>query len=256
MKKILLVGKFSKAVQNLNEGLSGTFNVQLCADSIELVEGMMKMVKPDMVLFCVMELENLNTKVFDFLHASYADIPVLLIGTKEGCSKYQKYFGNKQFVCLLRPVTKEILLDKCYELLNMQKQNVEIKELKMEQEEKVQKHILVVDDSALTLRSVKAMLSEKYQVSVATSGEQAMKSIKKKCPDLILLDYEMPECDGRMTLEMIRADKEIQDIPVIFLTGMADKEHIASVLRLNPAGYFLKPPEREKLLTAIEKILN
>lgn len=55
---------------------------------------------------------------------------------------------------------------------------------------------------------------------------------------------------------MIRADEKFKDIPVIFLTGVADKEHIAAVLKLKPNGYFLKPPEREKLLNSIEKILD
>lgn len=48
----------------------------------------------------------------------------------------------------------------------------------------------------------------------------------------------------------------MQDIPVIFLTGVADKEHITAVLRLNPAGYFLKPLEKEKLLEAVDKIFG
>lgn len=116
--------------------------------------------------------------------------------------------------------------------------------------------ILVVDDSPVTLRGMKAMLDKDYEVSVATSGEQALKSIKKKRPDLVLLDYEMPGLDGRETLEKIREDEEISDIPVIFLTGVADKEHIAAVLKLGPAGYMLKPAEKEKLMGTIENALK
>lgn len=51
------------------------------------------------------------------------------------------------------------------------------------------------------------MLDQKYSVAVAVSGAQAMASIGKKKPDLILLDYEMPVCDGRMTMEMIRKEE-------------------------------------------------
>ena len=80
--------------------------------------------------------------------------------------------------------------------------------------------------------------------------------IAKKHPDLILLDYEMPEMNGKMTLEKIREDASMADIPVIFLTAVADKEHITAVLRLNPAGYFLKPLEKEKLLEAVDKIFG
>ena len=72
----------------------------------------------------------------------------------------------------------------------------------------------------------------------------------------ILLDYEMPVCDGRMTLEMIRADEEMKDIPVVFLTAINDRANIEAVLKLKPAGYFLKPPVKDHLLGEIEKILH
>lgn len=100
------------------------------------------------------------------------------------------------------------------------------------------------------------MLEDTYEVALAISGAQAMTSIGKKRPDLILLDYEMPVCDGKMTLEMIRADEELTSIPVVFLTAINNRENIEAVLKLKPAGYFLKPPVKERLLQEIEKILN
>lgn len=83
-----------------------------------------------------------------------------------------------------------------------------------------------------------------------------MTSIGKKRPDLILLDYEMPVCDGKMTLEMIRADEDLTSIPVVFLTAVNDRANIEAVLKLKPAGYFLKPPVKGRLLAEIEKILR
>ena len=116
--------------------------------------------------------------------------------------------------------------------------------------------ILVVDDNGTTLRTMKAMLEDTYEVAVAISGAQAMTSIGKKRPDLILLDYEMPICDGKMTLEMIRADDDMKNIPVVFLTAVNDRANIESVLKLKPAGYFLKPAVKDRLLAEIEKILS
>ena len=82
-----------------------------------------------------------------------------------------------------------------------------------------------------------------------------MKQAKKKAPDLILLDYEMPEWDGRRTLEEIRNDEKLKDTPVVFLTAVADKAHIAAVLELKPSGYLLKPIEQQTLMDTIEKAL-
>ena len=73
---------------------------------------------------------------------------------------------------------------------------------------------------------------------------------------MILLDYEMPVCDGKMTLEMIRADEDLTSIPVVFLTAVNDRANIEAVLKLKPAGYFLKPPVKDRLLLEIDKILS
>ena len=64
-------------------------------------------------------------------------------------------------------------------------------------------HILVVDDSAIVLRNIKSILDKNYSVAVAPSGVHAFMSIGKKMPDLILLDYEMPEMNGRQVFEKL-----------------------------------------------------
>ncbi|MBQ9565070.1 MAG: response regulator [Synergistaceae bacterium] len=118
------------------------------------------------------------------------------------------------------------------------------------------KKILAVDDNGPTLRVIKAMLeSESYDVTIVNSGMNAMKAIGKSRPDLVLLDYEMPVCDGRQVFEMIRADEEIKNIPVVFLTGVNDREHIEPILALRPAGYLLKPLDKRKLLETIGNAL-
>lgn len=258
MKKILLIGKLDKIVQNLNESLSEKFHVQLCSESIELVRGMMKIAKPDMVIICSINKNDIHSDIFQLLSSNaYSYIPVLVVGTREGCNKFQEYYEKYQFEYLIRPISRETLLKKCQERLKLVKASENDKDSQINNEPEVEKkRILIVDDSALSLRSAKAILDKKFSVTVATSGKQAMIALQKKRPDLILLDYEMPEWDGKTTLEKIRQEKELQDIPVIFLTGVADKEHITAVLRLNPAGYFLKPLEKEKLLEAVDKIFG
>ncbi len=105
--------------------------------------------------------------------------------------------------------------------------------------------ILVVDDSGLILQAMKELLGKDYDVATATSGMSAIRCIMLDRPDLVLLDYEMPVCDGSQVLEMIRSEKDFTDIPVIFLTGRTDRESVQKVLALKPAGYLLKaqPPE-------------
>ena len=75
---------------------------------------------------------------------------------------------------------------------------------------------------------------------MAESGVAAIRTITLNRPDLVLLDYEMPVCDGRQTLEMLRSDPAFADLPVIFLTGRSDPESVRNVMSLKPAGYLLK----------------
>lgn len=100
--------------------------------------------------------------------------------------------------------------------------------------------ILVVDDSDVALQFMKELLEKDYDVSVAKSGLSAIRCITLDRPNLVLLDYEMPVCDGSQVLEMIRSEEDFADIPVIFLTSTVDKERINKIIPLKPNGYLLK----------------
>ena len=83
-------------------------------------------------------------------------------------------------------------------------------------------------------------MAKDYDVSEVGSGISAFRSITLDRPDLILLDYEMPVCDGVHVLEMLHSEKEFADIPVIFLTCKDDRESVQKVLSLKADGYLLK----------------
>lgn len=100
--------------------------------------------------------------------------------------------------------------------------------------------ILVVDDSLTIREGMRQLLMEDYEIAVAESGVAAIRTITLNQPDLVLLDYEMPVCDGRQTLEMLRSEKAFEDIPVMFLTGRRDPESMIKVMPLKPAGYLIK----------------
>ena len=96
---------------------------------------------------------------------------------------------------------------------------------------------------------MKRLLTSDYEVSDVSSGVAAIRAITLDKPDLVLLDYEMPVCDGRHVLEMLRSEKEFADIPVIFLTTRDDHESVKKVLALKANGYllkYLKPTEIKK----------
>lgn len=125
-----------------------------------------------------------------------------------------------------------------------------LKENKEWEEQK--KRILVVDDSDFLRQAMVKLLAKDYNVIEAASSVAAIQSIVLNRPDLVLLDYEMPVCDGRQTLEMIRSEKTIASIPVIFLTGRGDRESVKKVMALKPEGYLLKTMPEEDIKKAID----
>lgn len=256
MKKVLLIGELNQTVSNLNNYLIDYYYTQVCTANAELVQGMTKVINPSIAIICLVGMEQLDVKILDFFREEKPDVPVLLIGTGEECRQYKQYFSEDQFDFILRPTNQTVLLEKCSEKLKTKGRDGEEEIVPVQPVKRRIKHILIVDDSAVSLRSIKSILDKKYDITVTMSGEKAVPLAKKLLPDLILLDYDMPGWNGKKTLEKIRNEEDIMDIPVMFLTGVSDKEHISAVLGLNPAGYLLKPIDQKKLLDMIEDLIG
>lgn len=124
--------------------------------------------------------------------------------------------------------------------------------LEHEKEGNDKKKILVVDDSAVILQAMKELFGREYEVATAKSGVAAIRSMTLDKPDLVLLDYEMPICNGQQIMEMIRAEEAFLDLPVIFLTSTVDKDRIQKLLPLKPAGYLLKTTKPLEIKGAVD----
>lgn len=114
------------------------------------------------------------------------------------------------------------------------------------------KKLLIVDDSMLVQEAMKRLFALEYEVSAASSGLAAIRCITLNRPDLILLDYEMPVCDGGQVLEMIQAEEDFANIPVFFLTGRVDKETVKKVIALKPTGYLVKTQNLSEIKKGID----
>lgn len=106
----------------------------------------------------------------------------------------------------------------------------------------IKARLLIIDDSIESLSVLSELLLPNYQVQVATSGEVGLRLANSQPkPDLILLDVMMPGQDGYAVLARLRAVDLTQDIPVIFLTAMAEAEDVDRGLQLGAADYITKP---------------
>jgi putative two-component system response regulator len=88
----------------------------------------------------------------------------------------------------------------------------------------LQKLVFVVDDNDSNLTMAAAALENDFRVLTMPSAEKMFSLLEKVCPDLILLDVEMPTLNGVDALLKLKADSKRNDIPVVFLTGLSEEE--------------------------------
>jgi len=111
---------------------------------------------------------------------------------------------------------------------------------------------LVVDDSPETLRLLTdALDSAGMTVMVALDGAAAMRIVDQITPDIILLDAIMPGMDGFETCRRLKRDAGLSNVPVIFMTGLAETQHIVSGLEAGGVDYVTKPIVIEEMLARI-----
>ena len=196
-----------------------------------------------------------------YMDESILERPDLMIYLKDKCNDDEKKLiligSPADFAVVNEYISDNFLAGKLERPIDMQQLIGLLKGVQTTaQEANDKKSVLIVDDDATYLRTVRDWLKDKYKVYMANSGIQALTWLAKNHADLVLLDYMMPVASGPEILEMIRSEEFSRDIPVIFLTSKSDKESVKNVMKLNPQGYLLKSISKEVLRSEIEKYFN
>lgn len=285
--KALITGKNGSVISDFFAQMNDDFEVLTTSDRYEDILGHVKYFMPDVFVFCIanetrdnmMRMINIKHKLAD------SRIPFVLVGSEEDCLEFDRIAINVADLTLVKPMSASVIQKKLCTFLDgwhpaarqasepqegflfadrspvagalfaqnnyMNQEEVNLKPLQPKR-----KHILVVDDAPMMLKTIKEHLHNEYDVATAVNGAIAMKFLEKKNTDLILLDFEMPVENGPAVLEKLRANLATRDIPVIFLTGVSEREKIQEALAMKPQGYLLKPIDRDKLLDVIHKVLK
>lgn len=117
--------------------------------------------------------------------------------------------------------------------------------------------VLLVDDDPDILDVLEITLSEEnFEISKATNGEEAMKIIRSKPLDLVLLDYNMPKMNGREVCAAVKKDILLRHLPIIMVTGRGEVEDKVGGIDAGADDYIVKPFEPKELLAHIRMILR
>jgi DNA-binding response OmpR family regulator/DNA-binding CsgD family transcriptional regulator len=109
--------------------------------------------------------------------------------------------------------------------------------------------VLVIDDSIESIHMLNDVLEEAdFTVLVALEGSQALTITKNIKPDIILLDAIMPNMDGFETCKQLKLNPQLVDVPIIFMTGLSDTEHVVMGLTAGGVDYVTKPINADELI--------
>ena len=109
--------------------------------------------------------------------------------------------------------------------------------------------VLVVDDAIDSIHMLNDVLEEShFTVLVALEGAQALTITKNIRPDIILLDAIMPNMDGFETCRQLKLNPQLADVPIIFMTGLSDTEHVVMGLNAGGVDYVTKPINSDELI--------
>ncbi|MBF0381369.1 MAG: two-component system response regulator [Magnetococcales bacterium] len=122
---------------------------------------------------------------------------------------------------------------------------------------KLQKTVLVVDDTPENLHVLKELLSPFYRIQIAVNGRLAIKiALSPVKPDLILLDIMMPDMDGYEVCRHLKKDERTRDIPILFVTAKSGVDDETKGFELGAADYLIKPISPPVVLARVNTHLS
>ncbi|MBQ1547025.1 MAG: response regulator [Lachnospiraceae bacterium] len=265
--KVLVTGANKKLINDICKHLEADrdyITVRCPAIHSELFELTLSEL-PRVIIICLGNetLETINA--YNVLKDSVkvGNCTVIVITNEDDKQFFMKYTRINKVLFLSRPVSLFALYEK---LITIEEEMAQQRDQTLSQFEGFnldddgsnrRKHILVVDDDTEQLVMIKEQLSEFYDVTLVKSGDAALKFLTKKIPDLILLDFLMPDENGPQVLRRFRANEVYATIPVVFLTGMKEKKTVIHTLtELRPQGYIIKPAKKSELVAKIIDVLG
>ena len=261
MREILLCSNTPGAMNDVGEILlnTGSFEVLDFEKGIDNAAAAVRLATPELLIVNLSDFESNSYVSLLSLRSDLKELPVLVYGTTLEYTQFNAMYMGSSLNQLDKDASDEQIIRTVGRAISMTEDEITAviggyRQPSLSRSER--HHVLVVDDNAILLRSLKTILQQEYRVTLAKSGEGAIRAINNDKPDVVILDYEMPGMDGYEVLKSIRLSEATRDIKVIFLTGISERDRISEVMKFEPNGYLLKPVNNKTLFASIETTLR
>lgn len=116
--------------------------------------------------------------------------------------------------------------------------------------------VAVIDDDEYTIQLLNIMLNDEYNVLSSETASSGLNLVQEHDIDLILLDWMMPRIDGLSLLNTLKQNETTRDIPVIFISGVAERDSFERAMSYGAADYIRKPFRKEEILRKVSSVLS
>jgi len=117
--------------------------------------------------------------------------------------------------------------------------------------------IIYAEDDELMAEVVQAtLLDAGHAVGVLGNGREALDVVRRRRPDLLILDISMPEMTGSQVLDQVRRDPDLYDLPVLMLTGRRSQADEDIAIKAGATEYLRKPFDPDQLVVTIDSLLR
>ncbi|MCR4955778.1 MAG: response regulator [Lachnospiraceae bacterium] len=172
------------------------------------------------------------------------DIPIVYLLSQADKGTLMACASKKAAGYLKKPVKPEELRGKLVDVMNGGDGQPQIKT------------ILIVDDDVMILKTLQGLLKGEYKTVAVAGADQAIKYCGTNVPDLILLDYEMPDKNGMYVLKKLRMDARFNQTPIVMLTGNKEKKTVVACIQSGAQGYLTKPINPMSLRLRVRQYLG
>jgi len=260
-KNILLVEDSEPAIIQIKDILEeDKYNIVVAHDGQHALDALVYTI-PDAIILDLMLPGIDGFEVLERVRNAEitANIPVLILTAKHITKNELKFLKRNNIYQLIQK--GNVNRDELLAAVNSMVYTAPVETHKTEKPQKVMPNIvgkplvLVVEDNLDNMLTVKAILSNNYEVIEAADGLKGVKMAKKHVPNLILMDIHLPEMDGIEAFQTIRNNARLQHIPIIALTASAMTTDRETILAHGFDAYITKPIDEKFFFKTIIEVL-